>query len=95
MVAQSCSPLAHKGLLTAAKVLALSCIRTMDRPDVIEAAKKEVTKRNGGHYTCPLPDSVQPPLDTERGWKIKGRRILHLRIFMSTQNTVCWTDPIR
>ena len=64
MVAQSCSPLAHKGLLTAAKVLALSCIRTMDRPDVIEAAKKEVTKRNGGHYTCPLPDSVQPPLDT-------------------------------
>ena len=64
MVAQSCSPIAHKGLLTAAKVMALSCIRTMDRPDVIEAAKKEVTKRNGGHYTCPLPDSVKPPLDT-------------------------------
>ncbi|MCI8512763.1 MAG: amidohydrolase [Lachnospiraceae bacterium] len=64
MVAQSCSPLAHKGLLTAAKVIALSCIRTMDRPEVIEAAKKEVQKRNGGHYTCPLPDSVQPPLTT-------------------------------
>ena len=64
MVAQSCSPIAHKGLLTAAKVMALSCIRTMDRPDVIEAAKKEVTKRNGGKYTCPLPDSVLPPLDT-------------------------------
>lgn len=64
MVAQTCSPLAHKGLLTAAKVMALSCVRTMDRPDVIEAAKKEVTKRNGGHYTCPLPDSVMPPLDT-------------------------------
>ena len=64
MVAQSCSPLAHKGLLTAAKVMALSCIRTMDRPDIIEAAKKEVTKRNGGHYTCPLPDSVLPPLET-------------------------------
>lgn len=64
MVAQSCSPIAHKGLLTAAKVMALSCIRTMDRPDVIEAAKKEVTKRNGGRYTCPLPDSVLPPLDT-------------------------------
>lgn len=64
MVAQSCSPLAHKGLLTAAKVMALSCIRTMDRPDVIEAAKKEVTKRNSGKYSCPLPDSVLPPLDT-------------------------------
>lgn len=64
MVAQSCSPIAHKGLLTAAKVMALSCIRTMDRPDVIEAAKKEVIKRNGGKYTCPLPDSVLPPLET-------------------------------
>lgn len=64
MTAQSCSPLAHKGLLTAAKVMALSCIRTMDRPDVIEKAKAEVTKRNGGHYECPLPDSVQPPLET-------------------------------
>lgn len=64
MVAQSCSPIAHKGLLTAAKVIALSCIRTMNRPDVIEAAKKEVLKRNGGHYTCPLPDDVLPPLET-------------------------------
>ena len=49
MVAQSCSPIAHKGLLTAAKVMALSCVRTMEQPEVIEAAKKEVTKRNGGH----------------------------------------------
>lgn len=64
MVAQSCSPLAHKGLLTAAKILALSCVRTMDRPEVIEAAKKEVAARNGGHYTCPLPDEVLPPLET-------------------------------
>lgn len=64
MVAQSCSPITHKGLLTAAKVMALSCVRTMDRPDVIEAAKAEVLKRNGGKYTCPLPDEVLPPLDT-------------------------------
>lgn len=64
MTAQSCSPLAHKGLLTAAKVLALSCIRTMEQPEIIEKAKEEVKKRNGGRYQCPLPDSVQPPLDT-------------------------------
>lgn len=64
MTAQTCSPLAHKGLLTAAKVMALACVRTMERPEVIEAARAEVAKRNGGHYTCPLPDSVQPPLDT-------------------------------
>ncbi len=64
MTAQTCSPLAHKGLLTAAKMIALASIRTMERPDIIEAAKAETKKRNGGHYTCPLPDSVKPPLDT-------------------------------
>lgn len=64
MTAQSCSPFAHKGLLTAAEVMALACVRTMDRPEVIEAAKAEVRKRNGGRYSCPLPDSVKPPLDT-------------------------------
>ena len=64
MVAQSCSPLAHKGLLTAAEVMALSAIRTMHRPDIIAEAKAEVLARNGGRYTCPLPDEVAPPLDT-------------------------------
>lgn len=64
MTAQTSSPLTHKGLLTAAKVMALSCIRTMDRPDAVQAAKAEVRKRNGGKYVCPLPDSVKPPLDT-------------------------------
>ncbi len=64
MTAQTCSPLGHKGLLTAAKAIALGCIRTMDRPDVIEAAKAEVRARNGGHYTSPLPDYVTPPLRT-------------------------------
>lgn len=64
MTAQSCSPIAHKGLLTAAKVIALSCVRTMDQPEVIERAKAEVRKRNGGRYTCPLPDEVLPPLET-------------------------------
>lgn len=64
MTAQSRSSIAHKGLLTAAKVMALSCVRTMERPDVIAAAKKEVLKRNGGSYICPLPDSALPPLET-------------------------------
>lgn len=64
MTAQSCSPLAHKGLLTAAKILALSAVRTMEQPEVMAAAKAEVVKRNGGKYVCPLPDSVEPPIDT-------------------------------
>lgn len=64
MTAQTCSPLAHKGLLTAARVIALSCVRTMDRPDIMEKAMAEMKKRNGGRYTCPLPDEVLPPLET-------------------------------
>ena len=45
-------------------MIALSAIRTMERPDIIDAAKTETLKRNGGHYTCPLPDHVLPPLET-------------------------------
>lgn len=62
MTGQSNSSIGNKGLITAAKVMALSAIRTMERPDVIEKAKKIVLKQNGGTYTCPLPDSVKPPI---------------------------------
>ncbi|MGB4437644.1 MAG: amidohydrolase [Sedimentibacter sp.] len=62
MTGQSCSSIAHKGLITAAKAMALSAIRTMNRPDVIENAKQIVLKQNGGAYECPLPDSVKPPV---------------------------------
>lgn len=62
MTGQACSSIAHKGLITAAKAMALSTIRTMNRPDVIEKAKQIVLKQNGGTYECPLPDSVKPPV---------------------------------
>ena len=58
------SVLGAKGTLTAAKMLALSAIRTMAEPETVAKAKEEVRERNGGHYTCPLPDEVQPPIDT-------------------------------
>ena len=59
---QAGSVLGHKGLLTAAKAIALSAIRTMEQPEKLELAKKETLARNGGKYTCPLPDSVKPPV---------------------------------
>jgi len=62
MTGQANSSIAHKGLIVAAKAMALSAIRTMDRPDVIEKAKEIVLKRNGGKYECPLPDYVKPPV---------------------------------
>jgi aminobenzoyl-glutamate utilization protein B len=62
MTAQSNSSIGHKGMIVAAKAMALSAIRTMDRPDVIEEAKKFTLAQNGGKYVCPLPDDVTPPI---------------------------------
>lgn len=62
MTGQSSSGIANKGMITAAKVMALSSIRTMDSPDIIQKAKEIVLKQNGGAYECPLPDSVKPPV---------------------------------
>ena len=60
---QAGSRIADKGLMTAAKIMALSAIRTMGRPDIIAEAKEIVKKQNGGKgYECPLPDYVVPPV---------------------------------
>ncbi|MDR7871176.1 MAG: amidohydrolase [Tissierellaceae bacterium] len=59
---QSNSSIGYKGMLTAAKAMALSAIRTVRRPDVIQEAKEEVLKQNCGKYECPLPESVKPPV---------------------------------
>lgn len=58
----SCSDIGMKGMLRAAEVLTLACIRTMENPTLIETAKKELLKKNGGKYTCPLPEYVTPPI---------------------------------
>ena len=63
MTAQAGSSIAHKGLLVAAKAMALSAIRTMKQPEAITEAKEIVSRQNGGlGYQCPLPDSVLPPV---------------------------------
>ena len=58
----SCSEIGMKGMMRAAETLALACVRTVDMPALIEAAKKELKKKNGGRYVCPLPDYVNPPI---------------------------------
>ena len=63
--AVSCSKVGMKGMMSAAKVMALACIRTMEKPEVMEAAKQELLKKNGGKYTSPLPDSCVPPVQAE------------------------------
>ena len=58
----SCSAIGMKGMLTAAEVMVLSFVKTMERPELVEQAKEELRKKNGGKYTCPLPDYVTPPI---------------------------------
>ena len=56
------SEIGFKGMLKAAQVLAMACVRTAERPEVIAAAKKELLKKNGGRYDCPLPETTTPPI---------------------------------
>lgn len=58
----SCSAIGMKGMLRAAEVLVLASLRTMEQPELIEKAKAELKRKNGGKYTCPLPDYVVPPI---------------------------------
>ena len=62
--AQMASAIGYKGMITATKVMALSAIRTMQRPGAIKRAKKITKEYNGGKYSCPLPAEVKPPLNT-------------------------------
>ncbi len=57
------SAIGFKGMLTAAKAMALAAIRTMQSPETIAKARQELLRKNGGKYLCPLPDYVQPPID--------------------------------
>lgn len=60
----SCSNIGFKGMIKAAEVMALASVRTMDQPELIKKAKAELLKKNGGKYICPLPDYIQPPIET-------------------------------
>lgn len=58
----SASSIGYRGMLTAAKVMALAAIRTMDSPEVMKKAKAELLVKNGGKYVCPLPEYCQVPI---------------------------------
>lgn len=60
----SCSNIGFKGMIKAGEVLALTAIRTIEQPELIKKARAELLKKNGGAYKCPLPDYIQPPIET-------------------------------
>ena len=60
----SCSPIGFKGMIRAAEIMTLAAVRTMEQPELIRKAKAELLKKNGGSYKCPLPDYIQPPIES-------------------------------
>lgn len=60
----SASEIGFKGMVKAAEVMTLAFIKTIENPEAIEKAKKELLIKNGGKYVCPLPDYVKPPIGT-------------------------------
>lgn len=56
------SEIGMKGMVRAAEILALATLRTMEQPEIIKKAREELKNKNGGKYTCPLPDYVTPPI---------------------------------
>ena len=60
-VAQGKSSVAHKGLVAAAKVLAMSVLDFLENPALVSEAKKDFEKELGGQsYTMLLPEDLVP-----------------------------------
>ncbi len=61
-VATSGMSIGHKGMLTAAKILAVSALEFMQNPNLVEYAHKEHNKvHKDKPYKTPLPDGLKPP----------------------------------
>ena len=58
-VSQGKSPIAHEGMIYAAKVMALTAAKVLEQPDTLEAIKAE-HRINVPEYDCPLPEGVVP-----------------------------------
>jgi aminobenzoyl-glutamate utilization protein B len=63
LTAQSKSPLAHKGMVHVAKIMAGTAVDALADPALIARAKDDYAARTRTNpYVCPLPDDIQPPI---------------------------------
>ncbi|WBV44270.1 M20 family metallopeptidase [Pseudoroseomonas cervicalis] len=63
LTAQGQSPLAHKGMVHVAKVMAGVAVDALRDPSLVEAAKADHKARTDAHpYVCPLPAELKPPI---------------------------------
>ena len=61
LVTQGKRPAAHKGMILAAKTMAVTVADALRNPDLLARAKAELRERTGGKpYVCPIPDDVTP-----------------------------------
>ena len=64
IAAQAGMSIGHKGMLFAAKVLALTAVEFMARPDLVRKAREEFATRTAGDaYVSLIPDGVTAPID--------------------------------
>nr|WP_235988742.1 M20 family metallopeptidase [Pseudorhizobium endolithicum] len=63
VVAQGKSPLAHKGMVATAKVMAATGVAAMESAELREAARADLNRRRKGQrYLSPIPDGAEPPV---------------------------------
>ncbi len=63
LTAQSKTPLAHKGMVHVAKVMAATAVDALSNKALIDRAKADYAARTDGNpYVCPLPENVNPPI---------------------------------
>lgn len=61
LVSQGRTSIGHKGMITAAKVMAGAAIKVLENPEIAAQAKAELTRRlDGDVYRCAIPDEVVP-----------------------------------
>jgi len=60
-VTQSSMSIGHKGMILAAKVLALAALDFIEKPELIFKAKEELEKRLGSSkYESPIAPNIKP-----------------------------------
>ena len=63
LTAQGKSPLAHKGMVHVAKVMAATAVEALKDRSIIDRAKADYRARTDDNpYVCPLPKDVKPPI---------------------------------
>lgn len=60
LVSQGKTGLAHKGMIYASKVLALTAIELLQNPELIAKAKNELREQTKGEYVNPIPKEIAP-----------------------------------